>query len=93
MPEDPGVYGGRLADYVSSLDGQAGQPTDPDRFSDEELIEREASYGRTGFQLQYQLDVRLSDLSRHPLRLTDLIVMDCDSEVAPERVVWQSSDV
>ena len=93
VPEDPGVYGDRLAAYVSSLDAEAGEPTDPGRFSDEELLEREASYGRTGFQLQYQLDVRLSDLSRHPLRLTDLIVMDCDSDVGPERVLWQSSDV
>ena len=93
VPEDPGVYGDRLAAYVSSLEQDPGSPTDPDRFSHEELLEREASYGRTGFQLQYQLDVRLSDLSRHPLRLTDLIVMDCDSEVGPERVVWQSSDV
>lgn len=93
VPEDPRVYGDRLAPYVLELTGGPGTPTDPDRFSDEELLDREASYGRTGFQLQFQLDVRLSDLGRHPLRLTDLIVMDCDTDVAPERVVWASSEI
>lgn len=91
IPEDPGIYEGALAPYILSLPRDAGSATDPERFSDEELFDREAAYGRTGFQLQFQLDVRLSDLDRYPLRLSDLVVMDIDTEIAPEKVVWGTS--
>jgi hypothetical protein len=68
----------------------AGQPTDPRRFSDLDLAEREASYGRSGFALQFQLDTTLSDTDRYPLKLSDLVVMDVHTDVAPERIVWAS---
>ena len=64
------------------------QPTDPQRFNELELIEREASYGRAGFALQFQLDTSLSDTERYPLRASDLIVMPLDPNKAPERVLW-----
>jgi hypothetical protein len=64
-------------------------PTDPDRFSEMDLVEREASYGRSQFTLQFQLDTTLSDLQRFPLRLSDLIVMEVDQN-APEKLVWSS---
>lgn len=67
-----------------------GQPTDPRRFSDLDLCEREASYGRSGFALQFQLDTTLSDTDRYPLKLSDLVIMDVSSELAPERLVWAS---
>ncbi len=70
---------------------RAGTPTDPQRFSDLDLCEREASYGRSGFALQFQLDTSLSDIDRYPLKLSDLIVMDVDPEVAPEKLVWASA--
>lgn len=92
IPEDGSIYEGSLAEFISNLPGDAGTATDPDRFSNEELLEREASYGRTGFQLQFQLDVRLSDLDRYPLRLSDLIVMDTDPELAPEKVLWGTQE-
>ena len=63
-------------------------PTDSQRFNELELAEREASYGRTGFALQFQLDTSLSDQERYPLRARDLIVMPLDSHTAPERVLW-----
>lgn len=88
VPDDVGIYEGLLAEYVCNISGGPGTPTDPDRFTDEELRDREASYGRTGFQLQFQLDVRLSDLERYPLRLSDLIVMDTDPLLAPEKILW-----
>ena len=44
-----------------------GQPTDPKRFSDSDLLERELSYGRSGFSLQFMLDTSLSDANRYPL--------------------------
>ncbi len=68
-----------------------GQPTDPKRFDEFDLMEREASYGRTGFSLQFMLDTSLSDQDRYPLKLSDLIVMNCNPENAPEKVIWAAS--
>ena len=67
---------------------KAGSSTEPLRFSDIDLAEREASYGRTGFSMQFMLDTRLSDLDRYPLKTSDLIVMSIDPEMAPEKLVW-----
>jgi hypothetical protein len=74
-----------------SEDDIVGKPTDPKRFDDLDLMEREASYGRTGFSLQFMLDTSLSDQGRYPLKLTDLIVMNCNHENAPEKVIWAAS--
>lgn len=68
-----------------------GQPTDPKRFGVEDLIEREASYGRTGFQLQFMLNTSLSDAEKYPLKLSDLVVYPVDSERGPEKIMWASS--
>ena len=76
---------------VSSLcvdDTREGESTEPLRFSDIDLAEREASYGRTGFAMQFMLDTRLSDVDRFPLKTSDLIVMSVDPSVAPEKLVW-----
>jgi len=85
-------YGSRLApmlyekiEYDESLQGT---PTDPDRFDEEDLIERELSYGRSGFALQFMLDTSLSDANRYPLRLRDLMVMSCDSDKGPEKPLY-----
>ena len=85
-------YGTRLApmlyekiEYDESLQGK---PTDPDRFDEEDLIERELSYGRSGFALQFMLDTSLSDANRYPLRLRDLMVMSCDPDKAPEKPLY-----
>ena len=37
------------------------EPTDPDRFDNDDLIEREASMGRSNFMLQFMVDTSLSD--------------------------------
>lgn len=86
------VYGDRLAPLIAEgwTEARVSQPTDPARFNVEDLMEREASYGRSGFNLQFMLDTSLSDMERYPLRLSDLIVMDVHDEVAPERVIWGS---
>lgn len=68
-----------------------GAPTDPHRFNDIDLMEREASYGRSGFALQFMLDTSLSDANKYPLKLADLIVMDVDSKIAPIKMAWGSS--
>jgi hypothetical protein len=70
--------------------GGRGAPTDPQRFDDLDLMKREGSYGRSGFALQFMLDTSLSDQDRHPLRLSDLVVMGLTTEVAPVRTAWGS---
>jgi hypothetical protein len=71
--------------------GGRGAPTDPIRFSDMDLQEREASYGRSGFAMQFQLDPSASDQDKYPLKLADLVVMDCDPKMGPVKVIWGSS--
>ena len=95
-PRDTSRYGvNRLAPFiVQALERDpdlAGHSTDPRRFSNEDLMERELSYGRSGFALQFQLDTSLSDLDKYPLKLTDLIVYPLDRHRAPLDFVWASS--
>ena len=83
-------YSGNISEFCIEPD-KVGRSTEPLRFSDIDLAEREASYGRSGFAMQFMLDTRLSDRDRHPLKVSDLIVMDIDNEVAPEKIVWAQS--
>ena len=63
-------------------------PTDPIRFDDTDLRERELSYGKGGFALQFMLNPNLSDAERYPLKLRDLIVAALDGEKAPLSYQW-----
>lgn len=93
-------YKGRLAPMLleavmanpalATLTASRGASTEPGRFTDIDLLEREASYGRSGFALQFMLDTTLSDAERYPLRVGDLIIMDLDLEMAPVKIVWAS---
>ena len=87
------AYGGRLAPLLYDTlqnEGNAvyGLPTDAKRFDDEDLLERELSYGRSGFALQFMLDTSLSDANKYPLKLADLMIMSCDKDTAPEKMVY-----
>lgn len=87
------AYNGRLAPYLYKTlqdrsEAVTGAPTDPQRFTSEDLLERELSYGRSGFALQFMLDTSLSDRDKYPLKLSDLIVMSCDADTAPEKVIY-----
>jgi len=64
--------------------------TDPDRFNDEDLIEREAAMGRSNFMLQFMLDTSLSDAEKFPLKMADLIVTSVNPTTAPDSIVWCS---
>ena len=84
-------YSNKLSPFIQDrLDrgSNIGDPTDPLRFDAEDLLERELSYGKSGFALQFQLDTSLSDADKYPLKLSDLIIMGVDSEKAPEKPVW-----
>ena len=94
IPKIPDKYVGRLGPIVvQKIDegAEEGEPLDPLRFDDTDLTERELSYGRSGFALQFMLDTALSDADRYPLKLEDLMVMDIDNDKAPEKLVWGRS--
>lgn len=96
-----GLYGERLAPTLRQMIevdptlmtqcGGRGAPVEPMRFPDLDLLEREASYGRSGFQLQFMLNPAVADADRYPLKLSDLVVLDCDPKMAPVKYVWASS--
>ena len=81
----------KIREAMEADEEMVGKPTDPQRFDDIDLMEREASYGRTGFALQFMLDTSLSDQDRYPLKLSDLIVMNLNPDNAPEKVIWAAS--
>ena len=85
-------YEGILAPEIQEdvdMGAEEWSPTD-DRFTDEDLIEREASMGRSNFMLQFQLDTTLSDAQKFPLKMADLIVTSVNPTTAPENVIWCS---
>jgi len=67
-----------------------GEVTDT-RFSDKDLLNKELGYGHSGFQLQYQLDPSLSDASKFPLKLGDLIVADLNKDLGYNMMIWSSN--
>lgn len=93
-PQEQLKYGGNLADALVRRLGEnpdlIGKPTDPLRFDEETIIKEEAK-GRSKFLMQYMLDNTLSDIERYPLKCSDLVVIDCDDEIAPEKVAYGSS--
>ena len=90
-PKDLGKYEGLLApQLVEDIEkGQdSGTPTDT-RFSDLDLMEREAAMGRSNFMLQFMLDTSLSDSEKFPLKFQDLIVTPLGNECA-EAYAWSA---
>lgn len=87
-------YGNKLAPYIANKVQQdptlVGTSTDPLRFSEDMIIKLEAE-GRSKFAMQQMLDTTLSDIERYPLKCSDLVVMDCDKEIAPEKVAYGSA--
>lgn len=81
----------KIAAAVEEDESLVGQPTDPRRFDAQDLMEREASYGRTGFSLQFMLDPSLSDLDRYPLKLANLVVMSLNHREGPQKPIWAAS--
>lgn len=91
VPEDPNKYHGNLAPYVQAMFDRGvkpGTPMEPTRFPRVVLDEKLAGNGFAGYQLQFMLDTTPSDAERHPLKLKNLIVMDCDLEMAHIKVAW-----
>jgi len=86
-------YDGLLAPQIQEdLDSGAEEwdCTDPDRFDHDDLLEREASMGRSNYMLQFQLDTSLSDAEKFPLKMADLVVTSVNPTQAPDACVWCS---
>ena len=93
-PEQQEKYGDKLAPYIADKVQQdptlIGTSTDPIRFGEEDIIKLEAE-GRSKFAMQQMLDTTLSDLERYPLKCSDLVVMDLNKDIAPEKVAYGSA--
>jgi len=90
-PRDHSRYEGLLApQLLEDIDNgaQPWQPTD-NRFTDSDLLEREAAMGRSNFMLQFMLDTSMTDAEKFPLKFADLIVTPLGPECA-ERYAWSS---
>ena len=86
-------YEGLLApQIVEDIDNGVDEwsVTDPDRFDNDDLIEREASMGRSNYMLQFQLDTSLSDAEKFPLKMADLVVTSVNPNQAPDNCIWCS---
>jgi len=86
-------YEGLLApQLVEDIDNGAPEwdVTDPDRFDNDDLMDREASMGRSNFMLQFMLDTSLSDAEKFPLKCADLVVTSVNPVTCPDAVVWCS---
>jgi hypothetical protein len=92
-PKNLTNYEGLIAPALQEdidMGAESGSCTDPDRFDDDDLIEREASMGRSNFMLQFMLDTSLSDAEKFPLKMADLVVTSVNPYEAPDSVVWCS---
>lgn len=86
-------YGIRLAPMIADVfdekpEAYAWLPTELARFSDQDLRERELSYGKAGFLLQFMLDTSLSDADKYPLKLSDLVVMNLNPTMGHVKIAW-----
>ena len=93
VPRKLANYEGLIAPQLQEDLDMGAEPwsvTDPDRFSHEDLLEREAAMGRSNFMLQFMLDTSLSDAEKFPLKMADLIVTSVNPQSAPDSVIWCS---
>ena len=92
-PRDLSNYEGLIAPQLQEdidMGAEKWGVTDPDRFDNDDLIDREASMGRSNFMLQFMLDTSLSDAEKFPLKMADLVVTAVNPTQAPDSVVWCS---
>ncbi len=93
VPRKLANYEGLIAPQLQEDIDMGADPwsvTDPDRFSHEDLLEREAAMGRSNFMLQFMLDTSLSDAEKFPLKMADLVVTSVNPQSAPDSVIWCS---
>lgn len=103
-PDEVEKYGDRLAPYLAErikadptlqrgggIDGSKGKPSDPGRYTEADLVEKELDKGPEDFQLQYMLDTSLVDAMRQQLKLSDLVCANFDPDRLPEIIIHQAA--
>lgn len=91
IPVNIDSYHGTLAPFIVDLmahGAPAGEPVEPTRFPRSELDERLASYGASGYALQFMLNTNPSEIDKHPLKLRNLIIQDVDADQGHVKLVW-----
>ena len=92
-PRELSNYEGLLAPQLQEdidMGAEKWDVTDPDRFANDDLLEREAAMGRSNFMLQFMLDTSLSDAEKFPLKMADLVVTAINPTDAPDSIIWCS---
>jgi len=93
-------YGDQLAPFIRKmydehpewrtgygLEGDRGKVTDPERYSEEDLLRKEMTQRAGGmFDLQYMLCTKMADADRYPLKLEKCLFMDLPETEAPMHV-------
>lgn len=89
VPKDRSFYLGRITEFVEEQieNNPPGHIIESERWDDRERLLR-LSEGPSIYRMQNMLNTDLSDLDKYPLKLSDLIVMDVDPDIAPEKIVW-----
>lgn len=82
MEADPSLRTG------GGLLGNMGKPTDPERYDEQALQEKELDNGPEGFALHYMLDTSLSDALKFQLKTRDLMLLDCPQDALPLDLMW-----
>lgn len=72
--------------------GNAGKPTNPEMFGEEQLVAKLAVMGDYHFSLQMMLDTTLTDRDKYPLKLHNLITASVHPEYAPKSVIWGTTE-
>lgn len=92
---DRKYYGSKLdPDIIIEMEENPeleGQPTDPKRFSAEELAAKKLEYGKSGYAMQFMLNTSLSDGNRMPLKINDLVVYNCRTSIVPSIIKWSNN--
>lgn len=82
---------GKRCQTGGGIDGTRGWPTDPERISEEEHVEKELDQGPETYELQFMLNTELSDASRQQLRLRDLLFIETDPFNVPDTLEWTAA--
>lgn len=96
VPEqkDLRLYGDRLSPRIAAMaaGGKYGDPTEPKRFGDSILLDKQGLLSANAWKLQFMLDTTMADQEKYPLKLKDLVVMPLDPEQGPMTLVWSGME-
>ena len=81
-----------LVEAMNSGEVKPGDPVWGSRFTDQELLEREASEGRSTYAMQYMMLTHLGTGLDCPLKLKDFMVFPVMRDKAPMTIAWGTTN-